>query len=156
MKMLHLIAPILVVMTCGAAQANVQLVSMPMQPLSLPTRIVPEAVTLPTRIDPQSISLPSSPMYNPLGPAKLPSAPVSIPTVNPGVKLPGPKTIPLLPTTLASGEGHDGRGLGQKLEKIYDGRRDDKQPRRGFTIGEDPYHRIPEQELVDEIGIGSY
>jgi len=153
MKMHRLIAPFLVFAACANAGAAVQLVSLPNLPLSLPTRIAPESVSLPTRIAPEAVSLPSSPMI-PMGPS-LPVVPSPMPTIAPGVRLPGPRLIPTMPKRLAV-TGVDERQPAPKrderLEQIFDG----SGSRRPLPITEDRYHTIPEQDLVNEIGTGYF
>lgn len=152
MKMQRFITPILILATCASAQAAVQLVSLPSLPLSLPSAVAPEAVVLPGRIAPGAIVLPSP--AAPLMPVILPSSPIPMPSIKPGVRLPGPRMHEILPLKMASAvEEPKVERKDDKLNQVFDGR---GTRRRTFEIHEDGYHTIPENDLVQEIGIGSY
>ena len=160
MKMPRLISPALLLLAASSAHSAVRLVSVPSTPLSLPGLHAPEAVSLP------SISLGSvSPLTLPgaagILPTRLPSHPIPMPSIRPGVILPGPiNGLPGRPSYTLLGEVAGDRNPAkterldkrEKLDRIFDGR---ERP-RGFEIHEERQHTLPENDLLDEIGIRSY
>jgi hypothetical protein len=159
MKKLTLITPALVLATVTAARAAVQVVPMPSLPVSLPARAGIEVVKLPSvPLHPAAgeILLPGVGIGQPMS---LPSNPHQMPSIRPGVILPGPTLIPgIKPKRIAvlKADGQQARPSAaeqlqekaRELDRIFDNNQ--------RQIAEDRHYTLPESDLLDEIGVGHH
>ena len=161
MKKVLLISPALVLAAVAAAHAAVQAVAMPSMPLSLPARAGIESVQLPTvpMIPVGQIILPGR---NAILPTSLPSVPQQLPSIHPGVVLPGPLTFPghrPLRIAILRADGQQDQQKGpsaaeqlqeraRELDRLYD--------HNQRQIADDRHYTLPERDLLDEIGVGHH
>lgn len=140
------------------AFASYRVVSVPTLPLSMPG-ISGQAVKLPTVLPTTPKTLPSLPVVAPL---QAPGLPIPVTTIRPGVELPGPANpVPMISPTarvaliklgaVETAKGQDSDKQAERLGRIFDRTRDEETA--GRPKGDEVRHTLPENDLLDEIGV---
>lgn len=140
MKIIGLAVAVLVLP--HACEAAFKLPSSPMpEKVSLPSFSIgtPVALHVPSMM-PKGVRLPSHPKEIPLGPSRLPS-----------VSLPLPSTTILLADGSQVPAGEQTRPSEEKLDRVFDNSR--QRSPAPARRGERRYYPIPESDLLEEIGV---